>query len=123
MKGRVEGATQSFRSMTTEKSFDCLEINESYGLRLCRNGREVPDAGAEQIIALSLIEALNHLGRRKGPMFMDTPFGRLDLKHRKNIMNYIPNQVTQMVIFCSQRGIARQRSRSQHEKNWRKVHN
>ena len=101
MKGRVEErATQSFRSMTTEKSFDCLEINESYGLRLYRDGREVPrSAGAEQIIALSLIEALNHLGRRKGPMFMDTPFGRLDLKHRKNIMNYIPNQVTQMVIF------------------------
>ena len=42
-------------------------------------------AGAEQIVALSLIEALNFHGRRKGPMLMDTPAGRLDKSHREKM--------------------------------------
>ena len=64
------------------------------------NKQVARSAGAEQIVALSLIEALNHLGRRKGPMLMDTPAGRLDLEHRKNVMNYLPQVVTQLALFA-----------------------
>jgi len=51
-------------------------------------------------VALSLIEALNFLGRRKGPMLMDTPAGRLDKSHRENVMNYLPQVVTQLAFFA-----------------------
>ena len=30
---------------------------------------------------------------------MDTPFGRLDLTHRKNIMAYMPKSASQFVVF------------------------
>lgn len=94
-------ATETFRNLTTEKTFDKLEINESYGLNLIVDGTKVNrSAGAEQIVAMSLIEALNHHGRRKGPMIMDTPVGRLDLSHRRNILDYLPKVVTQLAIFA-----------------------
>jgi len=94
-------ATETFSHLTTENKFDTLEINESYGLNLIIDGKKVNrSAGAEQIVALSLIESLNYLGRRKGPMMMDTPAGRLDKPHRINIMNHLPKLVTQLAIFA-----------------------
>lgn len=94
-------ATITFGQLTTEKTFDELDINESYGLNLVVGGQVVNrSAGAEQIVALSLIEALNYHGRRQGPMIMDTPVGRLDNSHRKNILRYLPTTVTQLAIFA-----------------------
>ena len=96
-----ERASISFKNLTTEKAFDYLRINQSYGLDLIIDGKQVSrSAGAEQIVALSLIEALNHHGRRKGPMLMDTPAGRLDKSHRENVMNYLPTVVTQLAFFA-----------------------
>lgn len=96
-----ERASKTFEHLTTEKNFDYLEINQSYGLNLIVEGHRVArSAGAEQIVALSLIEALNFLGRRKGPMLMDTPAGRLDKSHRENVMNYLPQVVTQLAFFA-----------------------
>lgn len=102
MRSKIERrATETFENLTTETTFDKLEINESYGLSLIVDGTKVNrSAGAEQIVAMSLIEALNHYGRRKGPMVMDTPVGRLDSKHRKNILEYLPSVVTQLAIFA-----------------------
>ena len=94
-------ATETFRHLTTETTFDKLEINDNYGLHLIVDGQRVNrSAGAEQIVAMSLIEALNHHGRRKGPMIMDTPVGRLDNKHRANILAHLPKVVTQLAIFA-----------------------
>ncbi len=96
-----ERASNTFSKLTTEPDFEKLELNENYGLHLFSGGTEVSrSAGAEQIIALSLIESINHLGRMKGPMLMDTPSGRLDLKHRANVMNYLPSVVTQLAFFA-----------------------
>ena len=102
LRASVESrATKTFKNLTTETTFDKLEINESYGLSLIVDGETVNrSAGAEQIVAMSLIEALNHHGRRKGPMIMDTPVGRLDNSHRKNILCYLPKVVTQLAIFA-----------------------
>ena len=94
-------ASHSFKNLTTEERFDDLKINSSYGLELVIDGQKVArSAGAEQIVALSLIESLNFLGRRKGPMLMDTPAGRLDKSHRANVMSYLPSVVTQLAIFA-----------------------
>lgn len=96
-----ERASTSFKHLTTEIAFERLRINQSYGLDLIIDGKQVArSAGAEQIVALSLIEALNHHGRRKGPMLMDTPAGRLDKSHRENVMNYLPTVVTQLAFFA-----------------------
>ncbi|MER8970349.1 AAA family ATPase [Mesorhizobium sp. M0808] len=95
-------ANDAFLKMTTQKGYRGLEINTNYGLSILDgNGRKVPvrSAGAEQVVALSLIDGLNRTGRSVGPVVMDTPFGRLDLKHRDNILTYLPEVTSQFVLL------------------------
>lgn len=95
-------ANDAFKRMTTQASYRGLEINDNYGLQIIdASGRHVAvrSAGAEQIVALSLIDGLNRMGRSAGPVIMDTPFGRLDLKHRNNILSYLPSVTSQFVLL------------------------
>lgn len=95
-------ATEAFREMITQKAYQGLEINQSYGLSIIdEHGSHVTirSAGAEQIVALSLIDGLNRTGRGTGTVVMDTPFGRLDLKHRANILQYLPSTTSQFVLL------------------------
>src|SRR5688572_13626261 len=88
--------------MTTQKSYRGLEINSNYGLSIVDStGRPVSirSAGAEQVVALSLIDGLNRTGRAIGPVVMDTPFGRLDLEHRDRVLSYLPTVASQFVIL------------------------
>lgn len=95
-------ASKAFKAMTTDKTFKGLKINKNYGLTILDDkGEEVPirSAGAEQIVALSLIDGLNSTGRRVGPIVMDTPFGRLDPRHRSNVLKYLPEAANQLVLL------------------------
>lgn len=95
-------ASKAFKAMSTQTAYQGLRINDNYGLTILdQNGSEVllRSAGAEQIVALSLIAGLSHAGRPTGPVVMDTPFGRLDTKHRKNILGYLPNSASQLILF------------------------
>lgn len=95
-------ATQIFLQLTTNSDYTSLRINGNYGLTiLLAGGREVPvrSAGAEQIVALSLLGALNRNAIRRGPIVMDTPFGRLDPKHRENILKFVPTMAKQITLL------------------------
>ena len=39
---------------------------------------------------------------------MDTPFGRLDARHRENILNYLPNSASQLVLLVHDGEIRRE---------------
>ncbi len=95
-------ATDIFLHLTTDKSYKGLRINENYGLTILDANRieiQVRSAGAEQVVALSLIGALNRNAVRRGPIIMDTPFGRLDPKHRENILKFIPTMAEQITLL------------------------
>lgn len=95
-------ASDAFRNLTSEPDYASLEINENYGLTILdAKGRSVQErsAGAEQIVALSLIDGLNRAGRRGGPIVMDTPFGRLDWLHRANVLEYLPEMAEQVILL------------------------
>lgn len=99
-------ASEIFRALTTESSFAALQINRNYGLTIVNKlGETVPvrSAGAEQVVAMSLLGALNRVVNRPGPLVIDTPFGRLDPKHRKNILTLIP-KMAQQVVFLVHEG-------------------
>ena len=88
--------------MCIRDSYSGLEINENYGLQIInKNGEKVimKSSGAEQIVALSLIDALSKTGRPSGPVVMDTPFGRLDPEHRVRILEYLPTSASQLILF------------------------
>ena len=103
LKQRVEAeATDIFKQITTDETYSALRINDNYGLTIIDGqGRdvEVRSAGAEQVVALSLIGALNRLAVKRGPVIMDTPFGRLDPKHRAKILQFIPTLADQVVLL------------------------
>ena len=54
---------------------------------------------AEQIVALSLLTALNRTSNKSAPLIIDTPFARLDPKHRMNILHYVPNMASQILFL------------------------
>ncbi len=95
-------ATEIFKTLTTEPQYAGLKINEQYGLSIVDdNGRAIHDrsAGAEQIVALSLIGALDRCATREGPVVMDTPFGRLDVVHREKVLKFVPQLAPQVILL------------------------
>jgi len=97
-----EKGTDIFRQLTTESAYARLRINERYGLEIVDEDERViteRSAGAEQVVALSLIGALNRSAVQEGPVVMDTPFGRLDVGHRANILQFVPSMSSQVILL------------------------
>lgn len=72
---------------------------------LGKNGKEIPfdrSAGENQIFATALIAGLAKVSGVKAPMVVDTPLGRLDSKHRQNILTFWTNESNRQVILLSQ---------------------
>ncbi len=90
LKENVEkDATQFFKELTEDKDYIKLQINNNYGLEIVhKSGEIVPgrSSGYEHIVALSLIGALHSNAPLEGPVIMDSPFGRLDPTHKRNIV-------------------------------------
>lgn len=105
-------ASAVFRAITTEPDYAGLSINENYGLTIIDGtGRAIRErsAGAEQVVALSLIGGLNRSATRTAPVVMDTPFGRLDTKHRENILRFVPTLAGQVVMLVQSGELDRSR--------------
>lgn len=97
-----QDASNIFKQLTTEEAYSGLSINNQYGLSLLdSNGKPIPgrSAGAEQIVALSLIGGLNRAAVREGPVVMDTNFGRLDTGHRENVLRFLPELGRQVIVL------------------------
>src|SRR3954468_10155631 len=101
--------------MTTEKvDYKQLRINDQYGLAIIHtDGREEEgrSSGAEQVVALALMGALQANAPLRGPIVMDTPFGRLDRKHTENILATLPSMAHQVILFVQEDEANRNRVR------------
>ena len=116
LRSRVEStASKLFLSMTTEKQdLAALTINESYGLTIRhRDGRaeEARSAGAEHVVALALMGALQHNAPLRGPIVMDSPFGRLDENHTANVIQTLPEMAEQVVLLVYEAEVGKARMR------------
>jgi len=88
--------------LSNEQDYERLRITPQYGLVLTnKEGRTIHQrsAGSEQVLALSLIGALNRCATREAPVIMDTPFGRLDVGHRANILKFAPSFGRQVLLL------------------------
>ena len=97
-----KNASKAFAQLTTESTYSGLEINRHYGLSILDENKRIikeRSAGAEQIVALSLIDGLSRTARKSGPIIMDTPLGRLDPKHRSNVLKYLPQMADQVILL------------------------
>jgi len=72
---------------------------------LSKNNTEISfdrSAGENQIFATALIAGLAEVSKVKAPLVVDTPLGRLDSKHRQNILNFWIGNTSRQVILLSQ---------------------
>jgi DNA sulfur modification protein DndD len=103
LRQRVQtDATRHFKALTTEPDYEGLKINESYGLTIVhRDGTDIPvrSAGAEHVVALSLMGALQNNAPLRGPIVIDSPFGRLDRGHTTNIVRALPAMTKQVILL------------------------
>ncbi len=64
--------------------------------------RQQLSAGEKQIFAIAMLEALGRTTGRSLPIIIDTPLGRLDTKHRGNLVhNYFPTASHQVIILST----------------------
>lgn len=103
LRKRVEAdATRHFKALTTEPEYAGLHINDSYGLTIVHqdgSGIPVRSAGAEHVVALCLMGALQNNAPLRGPIVIDSPFGRLDRGHTRNIIRTLPNMAKQVILL------------------------
>jgi DNA sulfur modification protein DndD len=116
LRGRVAATSSAlFLDMTTEKvDYVGLEINDHYGLAIKHQDGRTEDsrsAGAEQVVALALMGALQANAPLRGPIVMDTPFGRLDPRHTGNVVDTLPRMADQIVLLVQEGEIDRTRVR------------
>ncbi len=116
LKSDVEkDATGLFVQISNDPDYEKLIINENYGLfMLHKTGEIVPlrSAGFEHVVALSLIGALHKNAPLRGPIIMDSPFGRLDPTHKTNITKALPSLSEQIVLLAYTHEIDEQGARA-----------
>lgn len=116
LRQRVEdSATQLFLAMSTEKTdYAGLSINNEYGLTIMHmDGRpeDARSAGAEHVVALALMGALQQNAPLRGPIVMDSPFGRLDDGHTSNVVSGLHKMADQVILLVYEAEVGRGRAR------------
>lgn len=104
LKNRVqESASQIFRSISHNKDYIGLKINDNYGLEILKSdGKVAPNRseGYEQVVAISLIAALHKNAPIAGPIIMDSTFQRIDALHKEATLKELPNMAQQIIVLA-----------------------
>lgn len=116
LRQRVEDtATQLFLSMTTERrDYARLAINEGYGLNIVHQDGKLENsrsAGAEHVVALALMGALQRNAPLQGPIVMDSLFGRLDAGHTNNVIKTLPDMADQVILLVHEAEVGKRQIR------------
>lgn len=103
LRTQVEAdASALFACLTHEPDYTGLRINDNYGLSIVlQDGTEIPghSAGEGQVVALSLMGALQKNAPLQGPIIMDSSFTRLDGEHKRNLLRALPEMSPQVMLL------------------------
>ena len=92
-----KGDEQFAKCVIDERSY-VLTILDKHGERL-----ENPSAGEKELIALSMIWSLGIISRRRLPLVIDTPLGRLDPEHRLAVIEkFLPHAAEQVIVLSQE---------------------
>lgn len=108
----AEDANKFFAQLLDKEGRETLkqiQVNEDYSLQIFdRWGKPFLaniSAGQRQIMSISFIAALAKVAAAEAllemPLFMDTPFGRLSLEHRKNLVETVPTFCAQWILLAT----------------------
>lgn len=98
--------TRVYKQLAHKDLVAKIEImNDGTTVILGKTGKEITfdrSAGENQIFATALIAGLAKVSGVKAPLVVDTPLGRLDSKHRANILKFWTSESSRQVILLSQ---------------------
>lgn len=103
----AEAMTSAYRSIAHKgQRIERIDIDSGCNVRmLSKSGRDVrevlPSAGEKQIFTQALITAVVQVSRRVFPMIVDTPMGRLDEEHRKNVLKHLAKNSGQVILLST----------------------
>jgi len=107
----VENINTVFRSITNKsEEYDRVELMDDFGVQVVtKNGSILPDdalsAGEKEVLAFAFIAGLSLSTERAAPLIMDTPFGHLDNRHRRGLLDALPNLPNQVVLLATDRDL------------------
>jgi len=83
-----------------------VEITQDASVKLLTpDGRDLRDfdlsAGEKQIFTQALFSAIAQVSGRIFPLMIDTPLGRLDEKHRLNVLRHITGRDSQVILIST----------------------
>lgn len=99
--------TKAHRSMAHKKDLvEKIVIDENCDVKLLNaagmdlRGYDL-SAGEKQIFTQALISAVSSVSGRGFPMVVDTPLGRLDIEHRKGVLNHLVEREHQVILLST----------------------
>lgn len=99
--------TEAHRSMAHKKDLvERIAIDENCDVKLLNaagmdlRGYDL-SAGEKQIFTQALISAVSSVSGRGFPMVVDTPLGRLDIEHRKGVLNHLVQREHQVILLST----------------------
>ncbi len=102
----AESMTDVYKSLAHKDQVSHISIDEVGQTKvLSKEGDEIDfdrSAGENQLFATALIAGLARVSGMDAPLVVDTPLGRLDSKHRKNILDFWISDSSRQVILLSQ---------------------
>jgi len=106
VKGLAAAMTTVYKQLAHKDQVDKIKILDDGTTKILgKTGKEITfdrSAGENQIFATALIAGLAKISGVRAPMVVDTPLGRLDSKHRENILKFWTGEKTRQVILLSQ---------------------
>ena len=99
--------TSAYRAIAHKgQRVDRIDIDADCNVRMvARSGRDMrevmPSAGEKQIFTQALITAVIQVSGRVFPMIVDTPMGRLDEEHRKNVLRHLSRNSGQVILLST----------------------
>ncbi|SCM72908.1 conserved hypothetical protein [uncultured Pleomorphomonas sp.] len=101
------GMTKAHRSMAHKKDLvERIAIDDACDVKLLNaqgidlRGYDL-SAGEKQIFTQALISAVSSVSGRGFPMVVDTPLGRLDVEHRKGVLNHLVERKHQVILLST----------------------
>ena len=103
----AQAMTEAHRSMAHKKDLiEQITIDQDCEVKLLNpDGIDIRNydlsAGEKQIFTQALISAVASVSGRGFPMVVDTPLGRLDIKHRKGVLKHLVRRGYQVILLST----------------------
>lgn len=96
---KLSRKNQKLLSIAIDEKTYSVMLRDASGFEINKNELS---AGEKQIYAIALLEGLARTSGRNLPVIIDTPLGRLDSFHRKNLVDhYFPEASHQVIILST----------------------